>query len=133
MPLKIFVTLNAFIFVVVLPVLEIGPSHVFNQDWPGHARLHEVWQLLSNATFALFSVWLVWWQGKPLYAAFISLVLSGSFLIAYFVRGTYGGTMTHSDGSELLLYGVNPAFGLLLALSIGLIFFGVRQYQKQLQ
>lgn len=131
MPLKIFVTLNAFIFVILLPVLEIGPSHVFNPDWPGHARLHEVWQLLSNAVFALFAMWLVWWQSKPLYAAFVSLVLSGSFLIAHFVRDGYGGTMKHSDGSEMLLYGVNPAFGLLLVLSIGLAFFGVRHAQSQ--
>ncbi|MFT6489755.1 MAG: hypothetical protein ACJAXQ_000531 [Parvibaculaceae bacterium] len=133
MPLKIFVTLNAFIFVVVLPVLEIGPSHVFNQDWPGHARLHEVWQLLSNAAFSLFAMWLMWWRSKPLYAAFISLVLSGSFLIAYFVRAGYGGTMKHSDGSELILYGVNPAIGLMLVLTVGLVFFGVRQYQNQLR
>lgn len=133
MPLKIFVTLNAFIFVILLPVLEIGPSHVFNPDWPGHARLHEVWQLISNAVFALFAMWLVWWQSKPLYAAFISLVLSASFLVAYFVRAGYEGTMKHSDGSEMLLYGVNPAFGLLLALSAGLVFFGVRHAQNQRQ
>lgn len=133
MALKIFVTLTAFIFVVLLPVLEVGPSHVFNPDWPGHARLHEVWQLLSNATFALFAVWLVWRQGKPLYAAFISLVLNGSFLVAYAARAGYGGTMKHSDGSEMLLYGVNPAFGLLLSLTIGLVFFGVRQYRSGLR
>ena len=48
------------------------------------------------------------------------LALTGSFLVAFIVRETYGGSLQHADGSELMIGGVNPAFGVMLATSVAL-------------
>lgn len=66
MLLRVLITLNSLVFILVVPALEIGPSHVFNPDWPGHAKLHEVWQLATNAMLGLFAIWLVWRQSQPI-------------------------------------------------------------------
>jgi len=121
MPLKMLISMNALVFILIVPVLEIGPSHVFNPDWPAHAKLHEVWQLATNAALSLLALWLVWRRQKTGIAALISLAVSGGFVFAYLIRHAYGGSMAHPDGTELLILGINPAFGVVGLLSVGLI------------
>lgn len=116
------VVLSGIIFVVLIPVLEVSDTHVFNPDWPAHARLHEVWQLLSNAGLALMSVYLLRFEQFLLIAASISLIQSAGFVASVLLSDFYGGSMIHSDGSELMINGFNPAVVLMMLLSIGLIF-----------
>ena len=118
MPTRLVITLHALIFVFVLPMLEVGPTHVFNPDWPGHARLHNAWQLMTNASLALIATALAWRSASQIMALILSLSISVPFLIAFASQRIYGGTMQHSDGSELLIGGINPAFGLLLLFAV---------------
>jgi hypothetical protein len=106
-------------FGLLTPILEIGPTHVFNPDWPGHARLHEVWQLMTHSTFALLCVWLAWWGRNIRLAALIALIVSGGFLAAYALNPLYDGTMKHSDGSELTLGGINVAVAIMVLATFG--------------
>ncbi|WP_043949211.1 hypothetical protein [Candidatus Phaeomarinobacter ectocarpi] len=124
---KTVITLNAAVFILVVPYLEIGPTHVFNPDWPAHARLHEVWQLITNASLSMLAVGLAWQNRFGIAPEVISLAISGSFVAAYLTKALYGGSMAHSDGSELQLMGVNAAFGLLLILSAALIFLIIQR------
>lgn len=121
MLLKILVTANALVFVLIVPVLEVGPSHVFNPEWPAHAKLHEVWQLATNAALSLLALWLTWRRQNSGIAALISLAIGGGFVFAYLVQQAYGGSMAHPDGSELLLLGINPAIGVVGLISVGLV------------
>lgn len=120
MAAKIVVTLCALVFGLVVPVLEVNATHVFNPAWPGHARLHEVWQLVTNSALAAGVLWLVWAKGSVRPAALIGLAVVGGFLIAWALSGAYGGTMVHPDGSELLIAGVNPAVGVMVLAALGL-------------
>ncbi len=43
--------------------MEINSTHVFNPDWTPHVQRHEVWQLITNSTVAMFCLWLVWKKG----------------------------------------------------------------------
>lgn len=106
---------------LLTPILEIGPTHVFNPDWPGHARLHEVWQLAANSGLSLLCLWLAWGAGRVRLAAVIGLVLTGSFLFSFLLAPLYGGTMRHSDGSELVVAGVNSAVAIMVLASAGLL------------
>ena len=113
---------------VLLPLLEIGPTHVFNPDWPGHARLHEVWQLIGNSALCLLSLWLARRSGSLVLPAVLGLILCLGFLAAMTLAPLYGGTMRHSDGTELAVAGINLAVivvGIstagLLALLVGAI------------
>lgn len=106
---------------VLVPILEIGPTHVFNPDWPGHARLHEVWQLLTNGVLAALAIWLAAARQQSRLASLIGLALNGSFLAAVLLSPVYGGTMRHSDGTELVVGGINLAVVVMAGGTTGLL------------
>ncbi len=106
---------------VLVPILEIGPTHVLNPNWPGHARLHEVWQLLANAMLAALAIWLAASRDQLRVASLIGLAINGSFLAAVLLSPAYGGTMRHGDGTELAVGGINLAVVVMAAGTTGLL------------
>ncbi len=53
-------------------------------------------------------------------AALLGLLVTAGFLIAYALRRSYGGSMRHTDGSELMVFGINSAVLTMLAATIAL-------------
>lgn len=104
---KLLVTLGVIFYAVVVPILEINETHVFNPAWEAHARLHEVWQLFTNTAIGLFSVWRVWGRDDVRLPSLLTLFVTGGFLLSYWLREGYGGSMVLSDGSEKTLLGIN--------------------------
>ena len=117
---KLFLTLGVLTFGVGVPFLEINATHVFNPDWTPHARIHEVWQLFTNSWLALLCLWFVWARSEIILPAIIGLAVTGGFLIAYFIRGSYGGSMKYLDGTEKLVFGIN--IGLFGFTIVSLVF-----------
>lgn len=120
MSARILVTICVLIYAVLVPVLEINATHVFNPAWVPHARLHEVWQLITNSALGLLCLWLTWSRREVRLPSALAIIITGAFLLAYVVREGYGGSMVHPDGSEKLLLGINAgvmAFGLVILLS----------------
>ena len=101
------VALCAFVLSVVIPFMEISNSHLFNPEWPGHARLHEAWQLLENAAISILAFILVWKGIAPRLGIVLGLILSTSFLIAWAAGPLYGGSMVHSDGTNFTIGGIS--------------------------
>ncbi|WDG77874.1 hypothetical protein PUP68_18660 [Pseudomonas chlororaphis] len=119
---KLFVTIGIIFYAVVVPVLEINETHVFNPAWEPHARLHEVWQLFTNTAIGAFSLWLVWLKGNLRLSSLLTLLVTGGFLAAYGLRQSYGGSMVLTDGSEKLILGVNLGlFAYTLAILLAAI------------
>ena len=112
---KYIITFSVFLYAVVVPFLEINETHVFNPDWTPHVRIHEVWQLLTNSGIGLFCLWLVWIKKETKISIVLSLFVTGGFLVAYILKGYYGGSMQYLDGSEKTLLGTN----------IGVLGFGI--------
>lgn len=110
----IVVTLSALVSGIIIPILEINETHLFNSDWPSHARLHEAWQLMTNSALSALAVFLIWSGRAPRLAIILSLVISAPFLLAFAAASTYGGSMLHSDGTQLAVWGIN--LGVLVAL-----------------
>ncbi|MFJ3049995.1 hypothetical protein [Pseudomonas nitroreducens] len=104
---KLLVTIGIVFYAVIVPVLEINDSHVFNPAWEAHARLHEVWQLFTNTAIGGFSLWLVWARHDLRLPSWLTVFVTGGFLLSYWLRGSYGGSMVLSDGSEKMILGVN--------------------------
>ncbi len=118
---KILLTFCALVFGAVVPFLELNATHVFNPAWPAHARLHEVWQLATNSMIAMYCLWKIWRESKLTEAAVWTLLVTGGFFIAWFLQGSYGGSMLHADGTEKLLLGMNIGvfgFGLVSAIAV---------------
>jgi len=127
---KLFITLGALTFGLGVPFLEINPSHVFNQDWTPHARIHEVWQLMTNSALAVMCLWLVWARGQIILPAIVGLTITAGFLVAFVIRGSYGGSMKYLDGSEKQVLGINMGvlgFSIVTLLFIAAIVMNVRQ------
>ncbi len=81
----------------VFPVFaDLGPTHVFHPDWPGHARMHVVWLITLSSILAIFALYLNWTssiidQNRLLISGVIGLCVTGSFWIAGLTSGLYGG------------------------------------------
>lgn len=115
---RVLATVGLALYVVAVPVLEVNSSHVFNPAWAPHARVHEVWQLLTNAALGIFAAWRLWRHHDLRTASAINGLVMLSFLAAFFLRDTYGGSMVVEGRGELRLLGLNVAvlgFGLGLA------------------
>lgn len=119
---KLLVTIGIIFYAVVVPVLEINPTHVFNPAWEPHARLHEVWQLFTNTALGAFSLWLVWFRQQVRLPGLLTLFVTGGFLLSYWLRNTYGGSMVLSDGSEKMILGINLG---LFAYALAIVLAGI--------
>lgn len=114
---RILVTVGILFYAVAVPILEVNDSHVFNPAWVPHARIHEVWQLLTNSSLGLFAAWRLWRRHDLATASVIGALVMLSFLAAFSLRDSYGGSMIVEGRGELRLLGVNIAvlgFGLAL-------------------
>lgn len=117
---RVMTTLGLLVLLILLPVLEIRDTHVFNPDWPPHARLHEVWQLSTNAGIALVGLWLVWRRGAVQLAAVLGLCMIGGALVAHALAPSYGGALVYPGGPTAGIAGVSLA--LLAPLATCLVF-----------
>lgn len=116
------VLLTSLVFGLLIPILEINQTHLFNPEWPSHARLHEAWQLITNAAISALALYLVWTGKAPKIATVLSLIIGLSFLAAFALSGSYGGSMLHTDGTQMTLGGINVAILIVAPLMAVLIF-----------
>lgn len=119
---KLLVTVGVIFYAVLVPILEINDTHVFNQAWAPHARLHETWQLFTNTAIGVYSVWLVWVRDDLKLASLLTLFVTGGFLMAYWLRDGYGGSMVLTDGSEKMILGINLG---LFAYTLAILLAGI--------
>jgi hypothetical protein len=114
---RLLASLGIGFYAAFVPLLEVNVSHVFNPAWVPHARVHEVWQLITNSSLGLFAAWRLWRRHDFRTASIINGVIMLSFLAAYALRDAYGGSMVVEGRGELRLLGLNLAiFGFGLGL-----------------
>jgi hypothetical protein len=111
---KILISLGVLVYTVLIPYLEMNASHVFNPQWPGHARLHEVWQLTTNISLGLVALWLTWKEQRIQMAGVISICVMGGVLVAHVTEGLYDGTLLSGNIAKTVL-------GLELAAFVALV------------
>ncbi|WP_299442580.1 hypothetical protein [uncultured Aquimarina sp.] len=112
---KIAITFSVILYAIIVPFLDINETHVWNPDWTPHARIHEVWQLITNSSIGVVCLWLVWYKKEVQLSTILSLIVMGGFLLAFFLKDGYGGSMKYLDGSEKTIVGIN----------IGVLGFGI--------
>ncbi|MBE1470406.1 DUF6640 family protein [Kibdelosporangium phytohabitans] len=74
-------------------VADFNDSHVFNPDWPPHARFHAVMLLAVGIGVSIAGLWLVWRRSPDpatglRVAAAVPVVVWGAFFVPLFVPGT---------------------------------------------
>lgn len=111
---RILIAFGVLIFAVAVPALEMNTSHVFNADWPPHARFHEVWQLTTNCAIGALCIWLAWIKGDVRLAGILVIAVMGGVLFAHATDDLYGGSIASGNMSRTLL-------GLDLAVAAAMI------------
>lgn len=130
---KVTISLVILLYTVAVPFLEINDTHVFNPDWTPHAKIHEVWQLITNSSIGILCLWLVWVKNELKTSILLSMLVTGGFLVAYFLQDVYGGSMKYLDGSEKAILGINIGvlgFGISFILLI-LVFYRLEQQKNK--
>jgi hypothetical protein len=113
---KILISICVTIFAVVVPILEVNASHVFNASWPAHARFHEVWQLITNCGIGILCLWLAWLKNKVRLASVLVVLVMGGVLVAHAAQDLYGGSVLSGNLSKTILGLELPAFAALVAV-----------------
>lgn len=111
---KLLITFGVLFYLVVIPVLEWNQSHVFNEQWPPHARFHEVWQLTSNIALGVAVLWLSWFRSQIKIAAMISCCVMGGVIVSDLLSGHSGGSVQSGNISKYIL-------GLDLAVFVAIV------------
>lgn len=119
---RILLTAAVAVYGVLVPYLELNSTHVFNPMWPSHAKLHEVWQLGTNSMIAAMCVGLAWVRQQIRLASVIGILVPLAFLVSYFTADGYGGSMRHTDGTELTINGYNASLVVMLLCFLALAF-----------
>jgi hypothetical protein len=122
MILKALITLGILVYGLLVPILEVNPSHVFNPHWPAHALIHEVWQLITNSMLGLYCLWLTWVKKELILPSLIGMFVTGGFLLAFLLKEFFGGSMVHPDGSEATLMSLNT--GVVVFTVVFVLFSG---------
>jgi len=127
---KILISLGVLVYMVLIPYLEMNASHVFNPQWPGHARLHEVWQLTTNISLGLVALWLSWKEQRIQMAAVISICVMGGVLVAHMSEGLYEGTLLSGNIARTVLGLELAAFVALVVVILSVVAILIDRRQK---
>lgn len=133
MPHKLMISVGVLMYAVIVPLLEINATHVFNPQWPEHARLHEVWQLVTNSALGVWCLYLAWCRNELRLPALIALFVTGGFFAAFLLGPSYGGSMLHTDGTERTLLGINVGvigFGAVVIMSLWTLVCGPKAHDQ---
>jgi hypothetical protein len=131
---RLVITVPAFFFIVGPPIADFNASHVANPLWPGHARLHTVWLIGTNALIGGFALAILWGRAGAVSrtrllsaAALVASVLLG-FLVAGATRSLYGGTFSDANGAapQIGPLDANLAVFGFFAVAVGLAVLSIR-------
>lgn len=80
---------------------DFNATHATNPLWTPHARFHVVWQVLSQAGFSIFILYLLWgadFAGHQWLAAVLNFNWGATFFLTLFNMKRFGGTLSDTNG-----------------------------------
>jgi hypothetical protein len=86
--------------------IDLSRTHATNPLWPGHARLHLVWQSMTVTLLSVIELCLLWCAGafglscdqRFFLAALLASISCLGFLLAFLGRRLYAGTLSDPNG-----------------------------------
>ncbi|MBT4740627.1 MAG: hypothetical protein HN793_11095 [Rhodospirillaceae bacterium] len=123
---RILLTISALAYGFTPALVDLGDGHIFNDLWAPHARFHGVWLLSTLAAMGAWVLILCWHKsGRAVdrlrTASVLGLIALGTFFVATFAMGAYGGSLSDEVGEGLIL-GLNGnvvVFAIALVIQAG--------------
>jgi hypothetical protein len=120
--LRIIYSLVSVLLVIGMSFADFNKTHATHPDWPGHARFHVVWQVLSYYPIAIMNLFILWIYFPNFYYPyqlyfwlFWYFTFLGTFIFTILAMPLYGGTLSDKGGRKPFLY----TFGEKLSLRPG--------------
>jgi hypothetical protein len=84
-------------------LIDLNRTHLVHPAWPGHARFHLLWSVISQVAVAGIALWLVWSDTGDLrwncrLAVLIGLAMNSGFWGALIFKRAYRGTLHDPQG-----------------------------------
>jgi hypothetical protein len=102
MPMRIFMTLLWLSVSAGLFINDFNATHLFNPDWPPHARLHMMMLFMTTGAFTLLGLYLCWGPAESRLQSLRLSAIAGTLymygtVIAALTMPNYGGSMEWTD------------------------------------
>lgn len=130
---KILIAFGVLVYAVLIPVLEINSSHVFNPLWIAHARFHEVWQLITNISIGILALWFAFAKNDIRTASTLNILVMGGALVAHIMEGYYGGSILSGNITKTIIGMEVAAFAasLVVILAFAALLLGGKKTSSQ--
>lgn len=76
---------------------------------------------MTNAALSILALGCVWSARLPRIGICIALIAVVSFLAAFTLRFVYGGSLFHTDGTQIAVGGINVAVLIMVPLTVLLL------------
>ena len=102
LPMRLFMTLLWLSVSAGLFINDFNATHLFNPDWPPHARLHMMMLFMTTGAFTLLGLFLCWGPAESRLQSLRLSAIAGALymygtLIAALTMPNYGGSMEWTD------------------------------------
>jgi len=101
---RILMTITAMALAVGPAVADFNKTHATNPLWPPHARFHVVWQVISNSSLCVMSLYILWTPLVEQYNLQLALVamVQGAILAPLYITiasmGLFDGALKDVNG-----------------------------------
>jgi hypothetical protein len=108
---RIIYALTAIFMALTSHLADYNESHLFNPDWPPHAKFHDGMTLSLSILLGLMTILFTWRKtGERLSAVIAASGFEGVFCICFFTAALYPNASynSHPEATETLPLGIPP-------------------------
>ena len=128
---RLLMTVATLTYGVAPPLVDFGETHLLHPSWPGHARFHLMWLVLSHSAIAVIALCSLWLSAGRRWgidlAGGIGLSVLGSFMLSAALMPFYAGALSDPGGVPLL----GPVDANVVAFGFALILLAVGWFQAR--
>ncbi|KAK3069110.1 hypothetical protein LTR53_012808 [Teratosphaeriaceae sp. CCFEE 6253] len=117
---RLLLTLVALITIIVPYIADFNETHVFNPNWPGHARFHNGQTMSMGAYLGSVTVWKTWASASERDRLWTATVIAAAYYVtqasAYYYPGATAWDPPQSFSVPFVhLFVVGPMLSLVMA------------------
>jgi len=106
---RILLTLLAVMLCIGPAKADFNSTHATNPNWPGHARFHVVWQVITNSSNMIVLLFLIWvpivqYDLQFKLVVFLIAIVLGSFYATLACMKIFEGSLSDPNGIKPFVF-----------------------------